>query len=240
MAAKEHDRDRDREQHVGIEDVMEVGSRVGWGAILAGAVMALATSLLLGVLGAAVGLTASDAADGDTLAMGAGIWAIVTTIVALFVGGFITSQCVVGETKTESVVHGIIMWGVTFAMLMWFAASGISAGFGAMMQVADVGATASQNASHDTWQRMAQTAGVSQEQIEQWTTQAEATAKDPEAQRQAAEETQEAATHTAWWTLGGLVLSIAAAVGGALLGAGPTFRLLPIHVQRRSTITGGA
>jgi len=236
MATK--NQDRDRGQDVGIEDVMEVGSRVGWGAIIAGAVMALATSLVLTVLGTAVGLTASDSVDGSTLGMGAGIWAIVTTIVALFIGGWITSQCVVGETKTESIVHGIIMWGVTFAMLMYFAASGISSGFGAMMQVADVGATASQSASEDTWQQMAQAAGVSQEQIDEWASKAEATANDPEAQRQAAEQTQETATQAAWWTLGGLVLSIAAAVGGALLGAGPSFRLLPVHVNRRAPMAG--
>lgn len=230
--------DRERGQDVGVEDVMEVGSRVGWGAILAGAVMALATSLVLSVLGAAVGLSVSDEFTGESLGMGAGIWAIVTTIVALFIGGWVTSQCVVGETKTESVVHGIIMWGVTFALLMWFAASGISSGFGAMMQVAEVGATASQSASDETWQRMARTAGVSQEQIDEWTAQAEATANDPEAQRQAAEQTQETATQAAWWTLGGLVLSIAAAIGGALLGAGPSFRLLPIHVGRRAPMAG--
>lgn len=236
MATK--NQDRDRGQDVGIEDVMEVGSRVGWGAIVAGAVMALATSLVLTVLGTAVGLSVSDSVDGDSLGVGAGIWAIVTTIVALFIGGYITSQCVVGETKTESVVHGIIMWGVTFALLMWFAASGISSGFGAMMQVADVGATASQNASDQTWQRMAQAAGVSQDQIDEWTSRAEATANDPQAQREAAEETQEAATHAAWWTLGGLILSMAAAVGGAILGAGPSFRLLPVHVGRRAPMAG--
>ena len=236
MAAKNSDRDRD--QDIGIEDVMEVGSRVGWGAIIAGAVMALATSLVLTVLGTAVGLTASDSVDGSTLGIGAGIWAVVTTIVALFIGGWVTSQCVVGETKTESIVHGIIMWGVTFALLMYFAASGISSSFGAMMQVADVGATASQSASEGTWQQMARTAGVSQEQIDEWASKAEATASDPEAQRQAAEQTQETATQAAWWTLGGLVLSIAAAVGGAVLGAGPSFRVLPVHVGRRAPTAG--
>jgi hypothetical protein len=236
MATKNQERDR----AVGVQDVMQVGSRVSWGAVIAGAVLALAVSLVLTVLGTAVGLSASDSVDGENLGRGAAIWAIVTTVVALFAGGYVTSQCVVGETKTESIVHGIIMWGVTFAILLWFAASGISSGFGAMMQVADVGATASQNASEDTWQRMAQTAGVSQDKIDEWTKSAEATAKDPEAQRQAAEKTQETATQAAWWTLGGIVLSMIAAVLGAIIGAGPTFRILPVQVSHRAPVTGGA
>jgi hypothetical protein len=89
------------------------------------------------------------------------------------------------------------------------------------------------NTSEETWQNMARSAGVSQEEIDQWTNQAAAEAQDPEAQAIAAEETQEAATHATWWTLAGTVLSMIAAVAGALVGAGPTFRLLPLHVTHR-------
>lgn len=223
------DRDRSREgEQVRLEDVVEVGSRVSWGAILAGAVMALAVCFILSLLGAAIGLSATTDFMGEGVGTGAAVWAVLTTIVALFLGGWITSQCVVGETKAESVVHSIIMWGVTLAMLLWLTAAGISAGFNSMMQAANVaGGTTQEN-----WQRMARAAGVSQADIDRWAEQAAAQAQDPEAQRRA----QRTASQAAWWTLGGTILSLAAAIGGALVGAGPTFRLLPIHgISRRES-----
>jgi len=221
--------DNERKQDVRMEDVVEVGSRVSWGAILAGAVMALAIGFVFTLLGAAIGLSFADSATTDTLSMGAAIWAIATTILALFVGGWITSQCVVGETKTESVVHGIIMWGVALAMLMWLTASGIGAGFNSMMQVANVAGVSN---SQQDWQSVARSAGVPQETIQQWEQQAATAADradDPDAQRQA----HDTATQATWWTLGGVVLSLLAAIAGALVGAGPTFRLLPLHVTHR-------
>ena len=208
-----------------MEDVVEVGSRVSWGAILAGAVMALAVSFVLTLLGSAIGFSASDAVSNNTLAWGSGIWAILAMVVALFIGGWITSQCVVGETKTESVVHGVIMWGVTFAMVMWFATAGISTGLSGMMQTANVAS----NVSQENWQQFARAAGVPADQLETWTAQASATARDPQQQAEAREQAQETATYASWWTLAGTVLSMIAAVGGALAGAGPTFRLLPLH-----------
>jgi hypothetical protein len=43
-----------------------------------------------------------------------------------------------------------------------------------------------------------------------------------------------------WWTLATTVLSIAASIAGAFVGAGPTFRLLPLHVSHRQTSGRGA
>src|SRR4051794_28914878 len=91
-------------QDVHLEDVVEVGSRVSWGAILAGAVMALATCFVLNLVGQAVGVSISHRTDPTTLGTSAAVWAVITSMVGLFVGGWVTSQCVVGETKTESVV----------------------------------------------------------------------------------------------------------------------------------------
>src|SRR5919204_199405 len=114
------------------EDLVPVRSRVNWGAIFAGAVLALAVYLILTLLGGAIGLTVSDNVRTDTLKTGGAIWAILATAIALFVGGWVTTQCTVGENKTEAVVHGVIMWGVVLAMLLWLMATGIRAGFNAM------------------------------------------------------------------------------------------------------------
>lgn len=44
------------------------------------------------------------------------------------------------------------------------------------------------------------------------------------------------ATEATWWTLLGTVLSMAAAVAGALVGSGPTFRVFGVSVVTRRIV----
>ena len=212
------------------EDLMPVASRVSWGAIFAGAVMALATFLLLTLLGGSIGLSVRDEINADTFGTSASIWAIASTIIALFVGGYITSQCTVGENATESIVHAIIMWGVVFAFLVWMTIAGVRVGLSAMMGVASVGATAMQGVNQN-WETLARQAGVPPERIEEMREQATATAQDPQTQEQAAD----VAMQASWWTLFGVMLSMVAAALGAFLGAGPRVRLLGVASATSTT-----
>src|SRR5262245_51104205 len=106
------------------QDVLPVRSRVSWGAIFAGAVVALTVYLLLSSLGVALGLSVSGRVDGQNLAIGAGIWAILSTLISLFLGGWVASQCTAGETRGEAAVYGVVVWGIFFAALLWLAAGG--------------------------------------------------------------------------------------------------------------------
>ena len=141
LTANDGVRDRDAGD-VGVEDVLPVGSRISWGAILAGAVLALALYFLLTLLGAAIGLSVSDDASAGELGTGAAIWAVLVTALCLFVGGYAASHFTVGEDKVEAAVYGALVWAVVFAMLLWLMASGVRAGFGAMVGVATAGGAA--------------------------------------------------------------------------------------------------
>jgi hypothetical protein len=206
------------------EDLMPVRSRVSWGAILAGAMVALALYFLLTLLGAAVGLSVGGRVGPENIGSGAAVWAIVSTLLALFVGGYVTSQCTVGENKGEAVLYGVILWGVLFGMLLWLTATGVRSGFHAMVGVASAGEAASGD-----WEASARRAGVPQESVDAWRRQA---ADAPDAARRAAEDPQnrqaaaQAATRVAWWALVGTLLSMVASVAGAYVGAGPTLRLM--------------
>ena len=224
---------------VGVEDLVPIRSRVSWGAIFAGAVMALAIYLVLTLLGGAIGLSISNATDPSARAFstGAGIWAVLTTIIALFVGGWVTSQCAVGENTKEAVVHAIIMWGIVLFMTMWLLTAGMSAGFSAMWGLANF-TSETAAAADGNWQAMARQAGVTQEQIDQWRQQAAQTqeqASQTAAEPQSREAAMDYATAATWYTLLGTLLSMGAAIGGALLGAGPSFRLLGTSVLTRRT-----
>jgi hypothetical protein len=223
-------------QDVGVEDVLPLRSRVSWGAIFAGAVMAMAVYLVFTLLGGAIGLSVSNDADADALSTGAAVWAVITTVIAMFVGGWVTSQCTVGENKMEAVVHGIIAWGMVLFMTLWLVTAGMSSGFSAMWGLASF----SNDAANGNWQTMARQAGVSQDTIQQWEQEA-AQARDNASQAAndpaAREEARDYATAATWYTLLGTLLSMGAAIGGALVGAGPSFRLLGTPVlARRTTI----
>lgn len=211
---------------IGVEDVFPVRSRISWGAILAGAVIALATTLVLGLLGSAIGLTVNDDVDRDTLSAGAALWGLISTIVAMFLAGWITCLCAVGETKREAVVHGIVTWGVVLAMGLWLVAMGVGAGFDAMTGLAQVSATV---ADDTDWAVAARRAGVSQESIDQWRQSMPAVTANPNQPAQNPENArriEQAATNLTWWTLAGTVLSLVSAIVGAFVGAGPNFTLL--------------
>jgi len=230
------------------EDLVPVRSRISWGAITAGSVLALALYFLLTLLGGAVGLSVSDRLEGRTIGIGAAVYAILVTASCLFVGGYVASQLTTGENRTEGLVYGLLVWGVVFAMLLWLMASGVRAGFNTMVGVATAGSTAvgetARNTTAGDWEAAAGRAGVPADQIAAWKervrnapAEARIAAEDPANREKAAEmarEANEVATRVTWYTfLGTLVSMVAASVGG-YVGSGPTLRLFAMTVS-----TGG-
>jgi len=216
-------------QPVQTEDVLPVHSRVAWGPIFAGAVLALGTYLLLTLLGAALGLSINDRVSDRSLAIGAVVWTIVVTAWSLFVGGFIASLFTTGENKYEGVVYGVLVWGVVLGLIVALFAMGVRAGFGAMVGVANTAAVASDG----NWEERARRNGATEAEIERARaslTNAPAVIRDAmndPATRQAAEDN---ATRAAWYSVLGTVVSMLAAGLGGFVGAGPTFRLVPVVI----------
>jgi len=224
----------DHKEQPGVEDVLPVRSRISWGAVFAGGLIALAMFLVLTVLGAAAGLSLSETnIRSSTLGWAAVVWSIFSLLVALFVGGFVTTQCAVGENKTEGIIHGVLMWSAVFGTLACLTGMGIRAGYTTLLGASYLTRGTEFDPSMSDWERMARRLGMSEEQI------ARARERGDEIRNQAADpETQQQVVHesmkTSWWTLAGMILSIAAAAGGAYLGSGPTFQF--IGWGRRSSV----
>ena len=113
------------------EPHFDLVSRVSWGPILAGALSALGVFITLSLLGAAVGLSARDSLDREELGLGAGLWSIAALAIGLFVGGWVVSKCVVGESRDEAILNGTIVWGTTLTLLMLLTGSNIGTGVAA-------------------------------------------------------------------------------------------------------------
>ena len=236
--------------HVDLEDVSGVRSRISWGAIMAGSVLALALYFLLTLLGGAIGFSVSDKFEGRNIGIAAAVYAIVVTAVCLFAGGFVASQLTAGENKREAVVYGLLVWAAVFTMLLWLMATGVRSGFNAMVGVATAGTTVAnataQNTSQADFEEAAHRAGYSQQQLEDLKQRvknapadAKAAAEDPATKAQAeqrAREAGEVATRVTWWSFFGTLISMLAAAAGGFVGAGPSFRLFAIPVARRTSI----
>jgi len=219
------------------KDLLPVRSRVSWSAILAGAVIALAVYFLLGALGVALGLSLSDRVEPNNLGTGAGIYALVTYLVALFLGGWVASQCTVGENRGEAAMYGVLTWGLVSACLLVLAMQGVSAGYGAFMDVSRHPA-ASQNTNLSNMNNQTlMAAGFTQDEINTMQAKFDRLRNNP---RAAGEDLRAVAADprtkaAAWWTFGGILISVFAAIFGALAGAGPEYVLTGLGLRSSNT-----
>src|SRR5262245_25491701 len=91
--------------------VVSVGHRVSWGAIFAGVVIALVVQVLLSVLGLGLGVATFDPLRGDnpdaaTFSIAAGIWYLVSGIIAALAGGYVAGRLSEGSHYDDYVVSG--------------------------------------------------------------------------------------------------------------------------------------
>ncbi len=221
--------------HPRVEDFASVGTRINWGAIFAGSILSLALYVLLSILGTAVGLTISERLNPSNLKWTAIGWAIFVTCVSLFVGGIVTSALTVGENKTESVIYGIVMWGLTLALVLGFGAVGVQTSFHTLIRMREMAEPGTPGAT-EGWIAAARSAGVPAEQVDEWRRKLSANRDGaaPPAEQPALD--REAATRLAWYAFGGTWGSMIAAALGGLVGAGPTFRLVVVRTNGRTIV----
>lgn len=110
------------EPTVGPYDVTPL-KRVSWGAIFGGTFIALAIMVLLGSLGIAIGATTIDPQTGETpsaraFGIGAGIWWIATSALALFGGGWAAGRLAGPRRMLESTLHGVVTWSFTATIVV--------------------------------------------------------------------------------------------------------------------------
>ncbi|WP_235981716.1 PhnA-like protein [Methylobrevis albus] len=106
--------------------------RVSWGAILAGVAVALATNLVLNLLGVGIGAASLDPAGGDsagatTLSIGAALWWTVTGIIASLVGGITAGRLAGTLRSSNGAWHGLIAWAMTTLVIFYLLTTTVGA-----------------------------------------------------------------------------------------------------------------
>ncbi|NJN86982.1 MAG: hypothetical protein HC881_12680 [Leptolyngbyaceae cyanobacterium SL_7_1] len=178
--------------------VADYHDRVRWGPVLAGLVVALSTQLVLTGLGAAIGLTTyagADATNAADVGRGVGIWSIISLLISLFVGGWVTSRACGPINRSTALLNGAVLWATTLAISAWLLASGVSGAFGVIAS----------NAAELVNQ--AQQGGVTPQDV------------DPNVTNQEARNIAGDAAKAGWSFALGSLLGLAASLIGASLGA---------------------
>ena len=184
--------------------------KVSWGGIWGGVLVAVGLLLLLTALGLAIGISAVQPGqtEGATLGMGAGIWAGLSLLLALLIAGWVSTRIGATTDRTTGLFEGALVWVVTVLLMAYFAGSGVGMlANGAFSLVG--GASQAIGTAVDG----EQAAAKAQEGMAALKQKAESGALE-----QKAEELQPAASQGAWMTFGALLLSLLAAVIGAMLG----------------------
>jgi hypothetical protein len=130
-----HEHDGQESHYIGSRTPPEVLpstiSRISWGAIFAGTVVAFVAQILFTLLGLAIGLTIAEPMTGQApwegIGIGAGIWWVVTALISLFLGGWTAGRLSGMPLRQDAMLHGVVVWGLITFVSVFFAVSGVGA-----------------------------------------------------------------------------------------------------------------
>lgn len=99
-------------------------NKISWGAVFAGAAVALVVQLILNMIGIGVGAsTLNPGIDGSpdarNFSIGAGVWWALSGIIAAFAGGYIASRLSGGPSESTGGWHGLTSWAVTTLLIFY-------------------------------------------------------------------------------------------------------------------------
>ena len=153
-------------------DHEHVHRRISWAAIFGGVILVIAVQLLLSMLGAGIGMSTVNINDGSTpgassLGIGAGVWWVVTSCIALAFGGYVSALMAGIAIRFDGVLHGLVTWGIatllTFYLLTSAIGGVIGGGFSALGSVT----SAAGSGISDAAKPVAQATGISPDMVQQ-------------------------------------------------------------------------
>ena len=146
---------------------------VSWGSIFAGVTAAIAVQLLLNLLGIGVGaatINPQQGQPGQGLAVGAVIWFVISSIISLFVGGWIAGRLAGTPNKKDGVLHGFVTWALASLALFYLlstAVGGLLGGAASVLgQTASLAARGAQAVTPTATNLIAQVSGVTPQQVQ--------------------------------------------------------------------------
>ncbi|WP_293787104.1 hypothetical protein [uncultured Pedobacter sp.] len=104
-------------------------SRLSWGAIISGVLIAIAVQLLLSFLGLGIGFGSinplEEAKPFSGLGTGALIWWIITMLISVFTGGWVSGWFSNHIQRTDLILHGLLTWCLLTFLNMYLITSSV-------------------------------------------------------------------------------------------------------------------
>lgn len=117
--------------------------RVSWGAIIAGAVVALTVHVTLAVLGIAIGASVinplHEANPVEGIGMGAGIYFVISAILAVLAGGYVAGALSRIQKSRNRTLHGLATWALVTLLSVMLLATGLGRLVGGTMNIVGSG-----------------------------------------------------------------------------------------------------
>ena len=108
------------------EQKIVIRNQISWRSIFAGVIAVLAISMLLSLLGVALGFALLDPESATDISNGSGtavtIWTLLSLLVSLGIGGFIAGRL----AGTDGYIHGFLVWALALLVGIWFGAMTIN------------------------------------------------------------------------------------------------------------------
>lgn len=153
-------------------DGSHIHRRISWAAIFGGVILVLAIQMLLGLLGAGIGLgtvntNAGSTPDATSFGMGAAIWWVVSSIISLGFGGYVSAWLAGIEVRWDGVLHGLVTWGIATLLTIYLLSTAVGSIVGGSFSALGTAASTVGSGVKDAAQPLAQAAGVSPDMIQQ-------------------------------------------------------------------------
>ena len=116
-----------RELSYSTEPVYGIGNfmkRISWSAIFAGVLVAIVAQMLLTLLGLGIGLSTIDPVTEQNptagLGTGSAVWYIISSLLSLFVGGWIAGRLASSPRLFDGIIHGVLTWCLATLITIYF------------------------------------------------------------------------------------------------------------------------
>jgi len=106
-----------------------------WKPVVAGALAGFAAMIILTTLGAALGISAADAADGAegrTAGAWAGLWWLLTALAAGLFGGWVIARTARRDLDYDPLIYGTLAWVIGTIILLFLLAIGVGSMMGGL------------------------------------------------------------------------------------------------------------
>jgi len=115
-------------------------TRISWAAIIASVILVVAVQMLLSMLGLGVGLglvspNTNGTPDASSFGIGAGLWWLLSSLVALALGGYVASWLGGLTTQFDGLLHGIMTWAIATLLTFYLLTSAVGGLIGGAFSV---------------------------------------------------------------------------------------------------------